>query len=116
MIRQIPADEWPTGRNEPLLVLPFKPAELAEKFGLVFVEDHDDFEELDIAVVHSAAFGTVGLIRYKNVQFDGTVVYVDVDSDLETTRDAVLAEFELDLGDVEWINEGWPRESQADGR
>jgi hypothetical protein len=86
---------------------------LAEKFGLVFTEDHDDLDDLDIAVVQSPAFGTAGLIRYKNAPFDGTVVYVDVDSDLETMRDAVLAEFGLALADIEWVSEGWPRESET---
>ncbi|NUT52883.1 MAG: hypothetical protein HOV94_37190 [Saccharothrix sp.] len=84
---------------------------MTKKFGLVFTEDVDDFEELEIAVAQSPVFGIIGLIRYRNVQFVGTAVYVDVRVDLGSTRDAVVAEFGLKISDIEWVSKGWPRES-----
>src|SRR5690349_11893564 len=77
------------------------PEELAEKFGLVFVDDEDDLGPLKVAAVR-ASFGIAGLIRYRDAPFEGTTVYVDSASVLDSTREAVVSEFGLASSDIGW--------------
>jgi hypothetical protein len=77
------------------------PDELAEKHGLVFGDDEDDLGPLKLAVV-KGSFGIAGLIRYRDAPFEGTTVYVESASVLDSTREAVVSEFGLASSDIGW--------------
>ena len=101
-IEQLEASGWPTGETRPLMLTRLRPEELAEKFGLVFEDDLDDLSFVKIAVVRGS-FGIAGLIARDPAPFEGTIVYVDHDADLDSARAAVMSEFGLTGSDIEWM-------------
>ncbi|GHH62990.1 hypothetical protein [Lentzea cavernae] len=100
-IDQLSDAGWPTGGNRPLLVMLFSPEELAERFGLAFVDDADDLGPLKLAVVQGS-FGIAGLIRYADSPFAGTTVFVEDAADLELSHRTVVSEFGLTSSDIGW--------------
>jgi len=101
VMEQLRDDEWPTGDNQPLLLMLRSPRELAETFGLVFVRGVDDLGDVEVAAVRGT-FGVAGLVRYADAPFEGTTVFVDVAADFEATHRAVVDEFGLTDADLGW--------------
>jgi hypothetical protein len=103
MIENVTNLDWRERKNSPLLLLPFMPGELNSRFGVKFTMGSDDLGQLELAAVRVPALGVVGLIRYEDAKFEGTTVYVDMNVNLRSARDAVLRAFGVDESEVLWV-------------
>jgi hypothetical protein len=75
-VQQLPAKKWPSAKTEPLGVLVPEPDELEKRCDLVFVTEHDDLDEVRVAVVEvKGSDREYGLLRYRGAPRRGTEVY-----------------------------------------
>lgn len=112
-IKQIPPHNWPSGSRWAIAVLEFEPEELTQRYGLVFEEGIDDLDHYKRAVIDLPGVGQVWFLRYPNLDYPGTPIWVDEESDFDAARQEVLDALELTPAAFNWVN---PHSLPPDGR
>jgi len=78
-----PYERWPSGDSRPIVMLRANPAELHERYGLLFEHDTDDLDDYDLAAIELPDSTQAWLMRHVGNHVPGTIVYVDARADFE---------------------------------
>jgi DNA-binding CsgD family transcriptional regulator len=96
---------FPSGSSWTVGVLALEPAELQERFDLVFESGMGDLGEYRLAALETPTVGQLWLFRYEGAPFRGTEVLVDEQVPRDEALFAVWSELGIDLRGFNWINQ-----------
>jgi hypothetical protein len=95
---------WASGRRWAIAVLAFEPEELALRYGLVFEEGCDELHYFKRAVIDLPEIGQAWFLRYPAIDYPGTPIWVDAESDFDAARRSLLAALDLTPDAFNWVS------------
>src|SRR5437868_2875254 len=98
-----PYMQWPSGDSRPIVRLRANPAELQERYGILFEHDSDDFDEYDLAAIELPDRTQAWLMRHVGNPESGTIVYVDASVNFEQAKDFLVDMLSLSPQEITWI-------------
>ncbi len=102
-VRQVqPWTEWPSGDSRPIVVLPYNLSELAARYGLEYQEGIDDLDHYRLAAIELTNGEQAWLYKHDSDPNPGTVVHVDMASDVWEVQSLLLDALGLDRGALLW--------------
>ena len=99
-----PYRQWPSGDSLPLAVLRHSPAELSQRYGLIFDEDHDDLDSYRLAAIQLPKLGQVWLMHYRGEPEGETTAFVDAQADFRCALQALIVLLDLSSGEIAWTS------------
>lgn len=105
-VKQVtPYTMWPGGNFWAIAVLTLEPAQLADRYGLIFETGEDDGLGDYARAAIELADGTQALLMgHTHSPWPGTPVYVDVNANFTAARELVLKALDLTPQDYNWVS------------